>query len=81
MKLIFIIPALLFFFSAKAQQDTVKKYNLKLTETEYRALQNKLGEAAQYEAEIQRQKTLESFENFFKENIEMIKPKDTVGKK
>lgn len=69
------------FFCSAQKQDTTKKYIIKLTETEYRVLQSKLVEAAQYEADLQRQKTLEGYDNFFKENIQVIPPKDTVGTK
>lgn len=83
MKKIITIALIIFSFSAAAQQkqDTVKKYNLVLSEDDFTGLKQKLFEAAQYEAEVQKQNTLKAFDEFFKDNLQIIPPKDTLGKK
>ena len=57
--------------------DTVKKYVIRLTETEYQALQQKLAEAAEFEALQQKDQTLKQFGEFLKANTEPIKKEDT----
>lgn len=80
MKKILIIALTLFsthVFAQQQQVDTTKKYVLTLTEGEYQALQEKLNEAAMYEAQLQRDKTAAAYEDFLKKNTKEITKKES----
>lgn len=79
MKKLLIIALTLFSTHVFAQQkvDTTKKYVLTLTEGEYQALQEKLNEAAMYEAQIQKDKTSAAYIEFLKKNTKEVPKKES----
>jgi hypothetical protein len=79
MKNILILIFCFFAIKASAQQkaDTTKKYVLTLTETEYQALQQKLSEAAAYEAHIQKEKADATYQQFLKSNTKELPKKES----
>lgn len=79
MKKIIIASLLLVSIKSFAQQkvDTVKKYVVILTESEYQAIQQKLSEAAAYEAQLQRDKIDASYQEFLKQNTKQLPNKES----
>jgi hypothetical protein len=63
--------------TAQTKTDTTKKYILTLTEGEYQALQQKLSEAAIYEAQLQKDKTDAAYQEFLKKNTKEIPKKES----
>jgi predicted metal-binding transcription factor (methanogenesis marker protein 9) len=76
------IITILFLFAsiqtfAQQKVDTTKKYVLTLTENEYLALQQKLSEAAAYEAQIQKEKSDATYQEFLKKNTKEVPKKES----
>ena len=78
MKKIITISLIFLATNTFAQQkiDTTKKYILTLTEQEYQAIQSKLSEAAEYEAQLQKEKTLQAYQDFLKTHTRELPNKE-----